>query len=100
MSDPTETAIRWLKADPYGGDVLDRVSRVTAAINTAFGNNRVAEAIECTAQMIELEEAAPKDSSERYSYGIALQRLLTDEKLKLMVAGACLRRASRAAIPR
>lgn len=81
--DPSETAIEWLKSDPYGGDVLDRVSRVTAIINTAFQNNRVAVAVACTAQMIELEEAAPDDSSERYSYSIALQRLLTYDKLKL-----------------
>lgn len=83
-SDPSQAAIRWLEANPYGGDVLDRVSRVTAIINTAFQNNQVAAAIACTTKMIELEEAAPENSSDRYSYSIALQRLLTYDKIKFI----------------
>jgi len=78
---PVDTVLAELEADPYGGPVLDRLSRLGEQVQKALREQREEDAIRVLAALIRLEPGAP-EGSPRNSYGIALRRALTPETLQ------------------
>ena len=87
-SDGDETSLEGLlqklRAAPYEGDVLSRVSRVAELIPAKMQENRVEQAVMSLATLIELEENA-LDGSATQGYAIAIQRVLTQENVAVFV---------------
>lgn len=76
-----DSSLADLRADPYDGDVLSRVTSVTAQIAAEVEKKHLGAAVDATVELIALDEGAEEGSSARHCYGIALQRLLTPEHL-------------------
>lgn len=78
---PLVAAMNALCANPYGGDVLGRVTEAANEIATAVQQDRIEEAVEAAAEIVRLDAEAPDGSPQR-SYAIALRRLLTRDTLE------------------
>lgn len=76
-----EAVLAELHADPYGGPVLDRLSRLGERVQQALREQREEDAIRVLAALIRLEPGAP-EGSPRNAYGIALRRALTTDTLR------------------
>ncbi len=75
-----DSALKALRKEPHGGDVLGRLTAVTDQVAAALEQDRVEAAIEALAVVLDLEATAPEGSPAR-SYAIALRRQLTRETL-------------------
>lgn len=69
------TALDIVLQSPYGSDILTRLTPLERQIQGALGQDKVPEAIDALASLVELESKAPDDST-RGAYTIILQRLL------------------------
>jgi HEAT repeat protein len=77
---PLEAALTDLAADPYGRDILDRLTDLSALILAALREDRVAVAVSALGVIVGFEPGAP-DGTPRNSYGIVLRRTLTRDVL-------------------
>ena len=77
---PLGAALRALTRDPYGAQVLDRLSDVAAEVGVALANDQVELAAQALAAVVGLEPGAP-DGTPRSSYVICLRRVLNREAL-------------------
>ena len=79
---PLEAAIARLTEQPGGTDILGRLDAVVAAIPETLQAGDVDQAVAAIETIIHLERGTPDDSSQRRSYGIALNRMLTPSTLE------------------
>lgn len=77
---PLEAALDRVMHDPYGPDILDRLTEASEQIHACLRRMELEPAIEAIAAIAALEPAAP-EGSPRNSYGIVLRRTLTRELL-------------------
>ena len=94
---PLGIALARMLGDPYGTDLLTKLTMLSRQIQDAFTQDRVAEAIDACNTLVELEAKAP--GAARNTYGVILRRILTRPTLA-QVAPYLLepRRKNRAAI--
>lgn len=82
-----ETALADLRANPYGGTILDRLTRLSDLVQKALSEDAPDDALRLLAALVELEPSAP-EGTPRNSYGIVLRRILTRETLALLAPHA------------
>jgi len=72
---PLGIALARMLGDPYGTDLLTKLTLLSRHIQDAFTQDRVAEAIDAANALVELEAKAP--GAARNTYGVIIRRLLT-----------------------
>jgi HEAT repeat protein len=77
---PLGKALANVLQDPYGPDLLARMTQFARCAQDAFGQNQVAEAIDALAIVIDLESKAPPGSP-RAGYAVIIQRVLNGAAL-------------------
>ncbi len=77
---PLERAMTDLASDPYGRNILDRLTDLSHLVQGALAADNVDEAVRALGAMVALEPGAP-EGTPRNSYGIVLRRTLTRETL-------------------
>lgn len=85
-----DEALDALRKEPHGGDVLGKLTAITDHVSNALRHDRIEEAVETLAAVLDLEAKVPEGSPKR-SYAIALRRVLTKptlEKVAEMVLDA------------
>ena len=75
-SSPLGTALLNLVSDPYGEETLARLTQLSRYVQDAFSQDRVAEAIDAAATLVDLEAKAP-DPRLTNTYAVILARILT-----------------------
>jgi hypothetical protein len=80
---PLAISMTRLLGDPYGAELLTRLTMLSRQIQDAFAQDRVAEAIDTCTNLIDLESKAP--AAARNTYGVILRRMLTRSTLTLVV---------------
>jgi len=78
---PLNEALAHVAADPFGPDILQRLTALGKLVERAIGANEIEAAVHALAAVVAWEPAAP-DGSVRNAYGIMLRRALTWEALK------------------
>jgi HEAT repeat protein len=73
---PLGIALARVLGDPYGAEVLTRLTQLARHIDDAFSRDGVAEAIDAVNTLIEVEARAPNPTV-RGTYGVILGRTLT-----------------------
>jgi hypothetical protein len=81
---PLGKSLADLLRDPYGRDLLARVTRFGKAVESALKEDRIADAVRALAVAIGLESGAP-DPAQRGSYSVVIKRTLGREALAQMV---------------
>jgi hypothetical protein len=81
---PLALAIADIERDPYGADLIARLTRTGRHIEDALGRDKVAEAIDALHVLVR-HEAAATDPRARDSYGVVLKRTLTRATLTQLV---------------
>jgi nucleotide-binding universal stress UspA family protein len=77
---PLERAMTDLASDPYGRNILDRLTDLSQLVQSALSADNVDEAVRALGAMVALEPGAP-EGTPRNSYGIVLRRTLTRDVL-------------------
>ncbi|HXY67896.1 MAG TPA: HEAT repeat domain-containing protein [Gemmatimonadales bacterium] len=77
---PLATSLAEVARDPYGADILDRLTDLFLGIQDAMEQKEIDSAVHALAAMIAWEPEAPAGSSQN-SYRIVLQRILTRDQL-------------------
>lgn len=80
---PLAIALTRLLGDPYGAELLTRLTILSRQIQDAFNQDRVAEAIDTCNTLIDLESKAP--GAARNTYGVILRRMLNHPTLTRVV---------------
>ncbi len=81
---PMGIGLAKVAADPYGKDLLHRLTPLARAIDDAFSRDNTAEALDAVTALIELESRAP-DQSIKTTYGVIMGRTLTRVALAKVV---------------
>lgn len=79
-ADPLEAALSAVVLDPYGAQLLDRLTWLSTQIDHAMRDDRADAALRALALVMDLEPGAPEGTA-RNSYGIVLKRTLTRDLL-------------------
>jgi hypothetical protein len=77
---PLGTALAKVLRDPYGPDLLTRLTPLERQILDAIARDRMPEAIDALNALVDLEARAPTDQT-RGSYAVILRRVLTHATL-------------------
>ena len=77
---PLTAALDELARDPYGRNILDRLTEVANLVHAALSNDQIDDAVKAIGSMVALEPGAP-EGTPRNSYSIVLRRTLTREVL-------------------
>jgi len=75
---PLGVALANVLRDPFGSDILTRLTQLGRYVQEALREDRVAEAVDALNAMIDLEAKAPVGTA-RNSYGVVLKRTLPHE---------------------
>lgn len=97
VSSPIGIALANLMRDPYGAELLGRLTPVERRVQEAMAKDRLPDAIDALNTVIGLEAKAPSEQV-RGTYGVVLRRVLSTETLTQIAPYALdTKRGSRAA---
>ena len=95
---PLGVALANVLRDPFGSDILTRLTQLGRYVQEALREDRVAEAVDALNAMIDLEAKAPVGTA-RNSYAVVLKRTLPHEALMQIIPYVLEpRRADRASV--
>jgi HEAT repeat protein len=82
---PLDAALAQVAADPFGPDILERLSALGKQVERAIAAGEIDDAVHVLSQVVAWEAQLP-EGSERRAYGIMLRRALTRDAV-LRLAG-------------